>query len=212
MSELRCLSITASYGPNTVFAGLSLTVANTEIVSLVGPSGSGKSTLLRIIAGLDRPITGLVMLDADEITTWPTHLRRIGMVFQDGALFPHLSVADNIGYGLKMQGTPKAERRRKVTELLSLIRLDSFADRAVATLSGGEQQRVALARALAPQPRVLLLDEPFSSLDTDLRLELADEVRGVLQATKTTAVIVTHDRDEAARFGDRTVAMSDLLR
>jgi thiamine transport system ATP-binding protein len=210
MSELRCLSLSATYGTAAVFSNLSLTVLDTEIVSLLGPSGSGKSTLLRIIAGLDRPTAGLIMLDADEISDWPTHRRKIGMVFQDGALFPHMSVADNIGYGLKMQGVRKTERRQRVDELLALIRLDTFDARAVATLSGGEQQRVALARALAPQPRVLLLDEPFSSLDSDLRLELATEVRGVLKATSTTAIIVTHDRDEATRFGDRTVTMAEI--
>ncbi len=210
MSELRCLSLSASYGTTSIFDNLSLTVLDTEIVSLLGPSGSGKSTLLRIIAGLDQPAAGLIMLDADEISDWPTHRRKIGMVFQDGALFPHMSVADNIGYGLKMQGVRKDQRRQRVDELLALIRLDSFDDRAVSTLSGGEQQRVALAHALAPRPRVLLLDEPFSSLDTDLRLTLAAEVREVLQATKTTAIIVTHDHAEATRFGDRTVTMSEI--
>ena len=210
MSELRCVSLTASYGGKSVFNDLSLTVGNTEIVSLLGASGSGKSTLLRIITGLDQPVEGSVFLDADDITKWPAHQRRIGMVFQDGALFPHMSVAENIGYGLRMTGMHRAERTAHVAELLTLIRLETFGDRVVATLSGGEQQRVALARALAPRPRVLLLDEPFSSLDTDLRIELANEIRGVLRSTKTTAVIVTHDREEATRFGDRTVTMSEI--
>lgn len=211
MSALRCVSLTASYGGTPVFNDLSLIVEDTEIVSLLGASGSGKSTLLRIITGLEQPVGGSVFLDADDITKWPTHQRRIGMVFQDGALFPHMSVAENIGYGLRMMGMRRADRSAHVAELLALIRLESFADRVVSTLSGGEQQRVALARALAPRPRVLLLDEPFTSLDTDLRIELANEVREVLRSTKTTGVIVTHDRDEATRFGDRTVTMSEIV-
>ena len=210
MSELRCQSLSASYGEAAVFGDLSLTIADSEIVSLHGPSGSGKSTLLRIVAGLDRPRSGSVHLDADDITDWPSHLRTIGMVFQDGALFPHMSVAENIGYGLRTQGIKKAERRHRVDEMLTLIRLDTFGARSVSNLSGGEQQRVALARALAPRPRALLLDEPFSSLDSELRVALATEVREVLRMTGTTAVIVTHDRAEASRFGDRTVTMAEI--
>jgi thiamine transport system ATP-binding protein len=202
--------VTARYGATDLFTDLNLSVRHGEIVSLVGPSGTGKSTLLRIIAGLEPPVTGMVLLDDDDITTWPAHRRRIGLVFQDGALFPHLSVADNIGYGLKMQGIKREPRSRQVDELLGLIRLEGFGDRDVATLSGGEQQRVSLARALAPRPRVLLLDEPFASLDTDLREHLAREVRDILRARDTTAIIVTHDPHEAALFGDRTVRLADL--
>lgn len=211
MSRLTCTALKAEYENSAVFSNLSLRVEHGEILALLGPSGSGKSTLLRIIAGLEVPVAGTVFLDDEDVTQWPAHKRRIGLVFQDGALFPHLSVADNISYGLKMAGAKRASRDDRTKELLRLVRLEGFETRAVNTLSGGEQQRVAVARAIAPEPRVLMLDEPFASLDPDLRLHLADEVREILHSSGTTAIIVTHDPDEAQRFGDRIVGLAELV-
>lgn len=210
MSRLVCDSLWVAHGGTVVLRNLSLTVDHAEIVALVGPSGSGKTTLLKVIAGLDQPSRGTVRLDDDDITNWPAHKRRIGLVFQEGALFPHLTVGENIGYGLKMSGVARHDRTARIAALLDLIRLPNFEHREVHTLSGGESQRVALARALAPEPRVLLLDEPFASLDEELRIQLAGEVREILRARDTTAVIVTHDAREATRFGDRTITLNEL--
>ncbi len=211
VNSLRVLGLTAIFGTSTVFADLHLDVASSEIVALLGPSGCGKSTLLRLVAGLDRPSDGRIEIGREDVTNQPPHKRSVGLVFQDGALFPHLNARDNISYGLKMQGRRMAERHRMANDLLALVGLNGFGDRSVGTLSGGEQQRIALARALAPEPRVLLLDEPFASLDESLRNRLGAEVAEILRARGTTAVIVTHDPDEAARVGDRVVHFADLL-
>lgn len=185
---------------------VSLALRQGDIGVLLGPSGCGKTTLLRAIAGLERPQGGHIALDGQTVFGAPQGLhvaaerRRIGMVFQDFALFPHLSVAQNVGFGLAHVG--RAERRQRVQELLDLVGLSAMAARWPHQLSGGQQQRVALARALAPRPRLLLLDEPFSSLDVDLRERLAHEVRAILKQTHTTALFVTHDQLEAFALGD----------
>ena len=188
-----------------------LTLAQGEIGVLLGPSGCGKTTLLRAIAGLERPQAGRIILDGDAVVDGQAGLhrspesRRIGMVFQDFALFPHLTVSQNVGFGLAHLG--RAERRDRVQFLLDLVGLSAMAARWPHQLSGGQQQRVALARALAPSPRLLLLDEPFSSLDVDLRERLAHEIRAILKQTHTTALFVTHDQLEAFALGDHIGVM-----
>lgn len=179
------------------------------IVGLVGPSGCGKSTLLAAISGIVPLTAGTVLFDGADVTNTPVHRRGFGLVFQDGQLFPHRTVAGNIEFGLEMAHTPAAARLSRVEELLALVGLDGLGPRPVAELSGGERQRVALARSLAPQPRLLLLDEPFSSLDADLRVRLGHDVRSILKATGTTAVLVTHDADEAQRVCDSIVRMAE---
>lgn len=203
--------VTVRFGERTVLDRVSLTVAEGEVVALLGPSGSGKSTLLRVIAGLLVPDGGSIWVDGIDVSAVPAHRRQIGMVFQDEQLFPHLTVAANVGFGLRMRGRPKGEIATRVAELLDLVGLPSLADRHVTKLSGGEAKRVALARSLAPQPRVLLLDEPLTGLDRDLHDRLAGDLATLLRATGTTALLVTHDPDEAATIADRTVRWSPGL-
>jgi iron(III) transport system ATP-binding protein len=197
------------FGAVDVLRAVSLDVAPHETVALLGPSGCGKTTLLRSIAGLERIDAGRILLDdavvsADGVHVRPEH-RKIGMVFQDWALFPHLTVADNIAYGL-----PKAERHSaRVTEALALVGLEQLGDRSPAMLSGGQQQRVALARALAPRPRAILLDEPFSNLDTTLRVQVRSEVHRLLTELGITTVFVTHDQEEAFVLGNRVAVLHE---
>ncbi len=206
MSEgLSVRGLRVSLGGVPVLADIDLDVAPHEVVALLGPSGAGKSTLLRAIAGLIAPGSGTVAWDVDDLDTVPPHLRRIGLVFQDAVLFPHLSVAANVGYGIPELST--GARRARVEDLLALVDLAGYGDRSVDTLSGGQAQRVALARALAPRPRLLLLDEPFGALDRELRERLAGDVRAVLRASDTPALHVTHDEDEALRIGDRVLRL-----
>jgi thiamine transport system ATP-binding protein len=186
----------------------SFTVERGEIVALLGASGSGKSTLLRVIAGLVVPDAGDIQIDGVDVSDLPTHRRSVGMVFQDEQLFPHRSVAGNVGYGLEMQRVPKADRRARITELLELVGLPGFEDRSVGQLSGGEAKRVALARSLAPAPRVILLDEPLTGLDRDLHDRLALDVAAILRATGTTAIWVTHDAAEADVVADRILTLT----
>ena len=200
--------VTVRFDGKAVLDRLSLTVADGEIVALLGASGSGKSTLLRVIAGLLLPDAGTVTIAGADVSTLPTHRRSVGMVFQDEQLFPHRSVAGNVGYGLEMQRVPKALRVTRIAELLELVGLPGFADRAVDHLSGGEAKRVALARSLAPEPRVLLLDEPLTGLDWDLHDRLAVDVAAILRATATTAIWVTHDAIEAGTIADRIINLS----
>jgi thiamine transport system ATP-binding protein len=187
--------------------GLDLDVAPGEVVALLGPSGSGKSSLLRAVAGLEPVARGSITWDGADLAGVPVHQRGIGLMFQDGQLFPHRDVAGNVAFGLQMQRVPRTDRARRVAELLELVGLGGFADRDVASLSGGERQRVALARSLAPRPRLLLLDEPLSALDRALRERLAEDVRAALRTTGTTALFVTHDHDEAFAVADRIAVM-----
>jgi thiamine transport system ATP-binding protein len=187
--------------------GVSLEVHDGEVLGILGPSGSGKSTLLRAIAGLEVLDTGSVAWKGDDITAVPVHQRGFALMFQDGQLFPHRTVAQNIAYPLRIAKAPAAEVRERVESLLGLVGLEGFGDRRVTALSGGEQQRVALARALAARPRLLLLDEPLSSLDRELRERLATDLRGILTRTGTTAILVTHDQDEAFVISDRVAIM-----
>lgn len=202
--------VTVRFGDRCVLDRVHLEVAAGEIVALLGRSGSGKSTLLRVIAGLLPPDDGRVVLDGVDVTRRPAHRRGIGLVFQDEQLFPHRSVAENVGFGLRMQRAPAAEIAGRVAELLGLVGLAGYGERSVATLSGGEAKRVALARSLAPRPRVLLLDEPLTGLDADLHERLVADIGAVLRSTATTAVHVTHDRAEATALADRVVHIGEL--
>ena len=202
MLDIR--EVVVRFDGRTVLDHVSLQVDTGEVVAVLGPSGSGKSTLLRVVAGLLEPDSGAVLVDGDDVTHRPAHLRRIGLVFQDEQLFPHLDVAGNIAFGLRMRGDDRAAIRTRVDELLELVGLRGFGDRRVDRLSGGEAKRVALARSLAPRPAVLLLDEPLTGLDRELHDRLAAELATMLRSTGTTALLVTHDVDEAAAIADRT--------
>lgn len=207
MLELR--QIIKSYNHEPLLTGVSFEVHEHEILALLGSSGSGKSTLLRIIAGLEYPESGQVFWDGEDITDLPPYLRQFSLMFQDYALFPHRTVAQNVAFGLRMQGLPKAEIEMKVKEALTSIRMEAFAKRSVTELSGGEQQRVALARALAPQPRLLLLDEPLGALDHSLRVVLLEEIRQTLHKAGIPAIYVTHDREEAFAIADRLILLHE---
>lgn len=202
MLEVR--DVCVRFGERDVLHDVSLQVGDSEVVALLGPSGVGKSTLLRVVAGLLVPDAGTVWLDGTDLTEVPPHRRRIGLMFQDEQLFPHLDVAANVGFGPRMAGTQRAAIERRVAELLALVGLDGFGARRVTTLSGGEAKRVALARALAPEPAVLLLDEPLTGLDRELHDRLATDLASVLRGTGTAALLVTHDHDEAAVIAHRT--------
>ena len=207
---LEVVDVSVRFGERTVLDGVSLHVGDGEIVAVLGPSGAGKSTLLRIVAGLLRPDSGRVLLDAVEITDRPAHLRNIGMMFQDDQLFPHLDVAANIAFGPRMHRWNASEVADRVEHLLTIVGLAGFGTRRIDRLSGGEKKRVALARSLAPRPAVLLLDEPLTGLDRELHDRLIIELGDVLRATSTTAVVVTHDRDEARALAGRVVDWSEL--
>ncbi|MDM0089926.1 MULTISPECIES: ABC transporter ATP-binding protein [unclassified Variovorax] len=188
---------------------LSLDVRTGELVAVIGPSGSGKSTLLKLVAGLETGHTGRIVLGGEDMSRTPVHQRHIGMVFQSYALFPHLSVRDNVAYGLQLRKVGTAERHRRAQELLDIVGLGAYAQRAVAQLSGGQQQRVALARALAIDPRALLLDEPLSALDASVRGHLRDQIRSIQQRFDATTLLVTHDQEEALVMADRVAMLKD---
>lgn len=190
--------------------GIALSVMPGEIVAVLGPSGCGKSTLLATIAGIMPALGGTITLEGADITMLPAHLRTVGMVFQEPLLFPHLDVAANVAYGLERHGLGRRPARERANDLLAWVELDGFGTRRVDELSGGQAQRVALARALAPEPAVMLLDEPFSALDVDLRTRLAGEVSALLRDRGLSAIHVTHDPAEAAAIADRIVQFADL--
>jgi len=211
MSEaLELDHISVSFDGRRILHHVSMSIASGEIVALLGPSGSGKSTLLRVIAGLIHPDTGVVMLDGAPVTDIPTHRRSVGFVFQDEQLFPHRTVAQNIGFGLRMQRWQRAARDARVEEMLDFVGLSGFGVRRVTDLSGGEAKRVALARTLAPSPRIVLLDEPLTGLDRELHDQLTGELARWLRDAHTTALLVTHDRDEATSIADRVLSLADL--
>ncbi len=195
--------------PTPVLRGLSLDVHPGELVALLGPSGSGKSTILKIIAGIEQPDRGDVRFDEGSLLPVPPHQRGAVLMFQKAYLFPFLNVADNIGFGLKLQGMRKHQRRAEIARMLDLVELPGIERKYPAQLSGGQQQRVALARALVVQPRVLLLDEPFSSLDTAIRHTLQETIRRVQRELGITALLVTHDLHEAIAMSDRTALLFD---
>ena len=206
---LEVQNITKSYEGQPLLRGVSLKVGPGETVCLLGRSGSGKSTLLRIIAGLESAEGGQVLWEGADMRDVPVHRRNFGLMFQDYALFPHRNVAENVAFGLRMQGVPRAEIDLRVAEALEKVNLGRFARRRVTDLSGGEQQRVALARALAPRPRLLMLDEPLGALDRALREQLGDELRRVLHHTGIPAIYVTHDQEEAFAIADRLILLHE---
>lgn len=192
----------------TALDDINLSFPEGELTALLGPSGCGKTTLLRIIAGLESPSTGIVKLGGSDITPMPAYQRRFGMVFQSFALFPHLSVEDNVAYALSISGVNKATRRRRALDLLDLVKLAPLHSRRIGELSGGQKQRVAIARALAQEPKLFLLDEPMSALDAQLREEMQIELRLLQQQLGITTIVVTHDQREAMSMADRIVVMS----
>jgi thiamine transport system ATP-binding protein len=207
VSGLLVDSVRVAFGSTTAVDNVTLDVRPGEVVALLGHSGCGKSTLLRVVAGLEVPAAGRVCWDGTDLAPVPVHRRGFGLMFQEGQLFAHRDVGGNVAFGLRMAGMARSARQARVAELLELVGLPGTSRRALSTLSGGEQQRVALARALAPSPRLLLLDEPLSSLDSALRERLTAELAGIVRATGTTAVYVTHDHDEAFTVADRVAVM-----
>ncbi|UNK59444.1 ferric ABC transporter ATP-binding protein [Buttiauxella ferragutiae] len=204
--ELR--NVTKRFGNNTVIAGINLAIPKGEMVTLLGPSGCGKTTVLRLVAGLEKPTEGQIFIDGEDVTHRSIQQRDICMVFQSYALFPHMSLGDNVGYGLKMLGTPRAEIKTRVKEALAMVDLDGFEDRFVDQISGGQQQRVALARALILKPKVLLFDEPLSNLDANLRRSMRDKIRELQKQFNITSLYVTHDQSEAFAVSDTVLVMN----
>ena len=200
-------NVTKRFGPVVAVDDVSLSVAEGEFFALLGPSGCGKTTLLRMLAGFETPTRGQILIDGKDHSLTPPNRRPVNMVFQSYAVFPHMSVAENIAYGLRMDGVPAAERRERVAEALALVQLDGLGDRRPDQLSGGQRQRTALARALVKRPRVVLLDEPLSALDAKLREELRFELSRLQDKVGITFVMVTHDQDEALALADRCAVM-----
>ena len=207
-AAVRLSALHKSFGPVTAVAGVDLEIAEGEFFTMLGPSGSGKTTLLRLIAGFERPDAGRIELAGRDVTRVPPYARDVNTVFQDYALFPHMTVAQNIEYGLRVRRVPKAERREKTARALEMVRLPGLGGRKPAQLSGGQRQRVALARALVNEPEVLLLDEPLGALDLKLRQELQLELQRVQREVGITFVYVTHDQEEALTMSDRIAVLS----
>jgi len=207
MKHLTLSNISKEYGGTTVVQDFNLEVEKGEFVSFLGPSGCGKTTTLRMVAGFETPSTGTITMDGVDITKNAPNQRNVGMIFQAYALFPNMTVAQNIGFGLQIRRESKAAIKQRVEEMLALIRLEPHANKYPFQLSGGQQQRVALARALANQPQVLLLDEPLSALDAKIRVQLRSEIRAIQRKTGITAIFVTHDQEEALSISDRIVVM-----
>jgi ABC-type Fe3+/spermidine/putrescine transport system ATPase subunit len=197
------------FGRTVTADGLSLTVNRREFFTFLGPSGSGKSTILRMVAGLVAPDSGRIVIEGRDVAKVPPWRRNLGMMFQQYAVFPHMSVAENVGYGLKVRGERRGDIARRVGEMIDLVGLGGFADKSVTHLSGGEQQRVALARALAPSPRILLLDEPLSALDEKVRRTMQGELSGVHKKAGTTFLYVTHDQEEALTMSSRIAVVNN---
>ncbi|MDO5705741.1 MAG: ABC transporter ATP-binding protein [Paracoccus sp. (in: a-proteobacteria)] len=204
---LTLSNLKKSFGDTQVVRDFDLSLAKGEFISLLGPSGCGKTTVLRMIAGFETPTGGTITMDGQDVTRLPANKRRIGMVFQSYALFPNLTAAENVGFGLRVAGVSRAERNARVAEMLNLIGLPHLGDRYPFQLSGGQQQRVALARALAPRPQLLLLDEPLSALDAKIRVNLRNEIRQIQKNLGITTLFVTHDQEEALSISDRIVVM-----
>ena len=208
MAGVEVKGATKRYGATTALDRAGFAAAPGEFFTLLGPSGCGKTTLLRAIAGFVELTEGDVALDGASLAGVPAHKRNIGMVFQDYAIFPHLSVADNVAFGLRARKTPPAEIARRVAQALAMVRLDALAERMPAALSGGQQQRIGIARALVIRPRLLLMDEPLSNLDAKLRVDLRDEIRAIQKSIGVAAIYVTHDQEEALAVSDRICVMN----
>jgi len=209
VAEIRVVDVRKRFQGTKALDGVDLTAPDGMITAVLGPSGSGKTTLLRVIAGLETPDEGRVYFDGVDVTDAPASERGVGMVFQDLALFPHMTVLENVSFGLEARGMPRGEAKERAREVLEMLRLEGLEDRYPHQLSGGQQQRVAIARALAPDPRILLLDEPFGSLDAKLREELLWEVRRLREENGFTAIHVTHDQSEAMAIADRLAVMNE---
>ncbi|MBM7846606.1 ABC transporter ATP-binding protein [Herpetosiphon giganteus] len=207
MAFIELHNLTKQFGPTTVVSPLNLAVERGEFLSVLGPSGCGKTTTLRMIAGFEAPSGGSIKIDGADITRTPPSKRKIGIVFQSYALFPNMSVAQNIGYGLQIAKLSKQAIQQRVDEMLAIIHMQEFANRYPHQLSGGQQQRVALARALAIRPQVLLLDEPLSALDAKIRVSLRQDIRAIQRELGITAIYVTHDQEEALSLSDRVLIM-----
>jgi putative spermidine/putrescine transport system ATP-binding protein len=209
MAFLDITGVRKAYGPQTVVHHVDLAIERGEFVSFLGPSGCGKTTTLRMVAGFETPSAGRVVIDGKDVTPLRPNQRNIGMVFQAYALFPNMTVAENVGFGLKVAGKPPAEIAPRVEEMLRIIKLPQLGGRYPYQLSGGQQQRVALARALAIKPKILLLDEPLSALDAKIRISLREEIRAVQRQLGITTIYVTHDQEEALSMSDRIVVMNE---
>jgi putative spermidine/putrescine transport system ATP-binding protein len=207
-ADVVLTGIRKAYGDVVAVGGVDLEIARGEFFTMLGPSGSGKTTTLRIIAGFERPDAGRVQLGGVDVTGRPPYARDVNTVFQDYALFPHMTVGENVEYGLRVKGVKRAERRRRAAEALALVRLEGFGDRRPVQLSGGQRQRVALARAIVNHPKVLLLDEPLGALDLKLRVEMQTELKRIQQEVGITFVYVTHDQEEALTMSDRIAVFS----
>lgn len=209
MAFLSINRLTKTFGSNTTVKGVDLEVARGEFLTLLGPSGCGKTTILRMVAGFEMPSSGTIRIEDKDVTNLKPHQRKIGMVFQAYALFPNMTVRDNIAFGLKVAHRSGSEIDARVREMLDLIKLPQLADRYPYQLSGGQQQRVALARALAIKPQILLLDEPLSALDAKIRVSLREEIRALQRQLGITTIFVTHDQEEALSMSDRICVMSE---
>lgn len=209
-ADVTATGVSVSFDGHQVLRHVSVHAEAGEIVALLGASGSGKSTLLRVIAGLLTPDAGRIDIGGTDVTRVPTHRRGVGMVFQDNQLFPHRTTIENVEFGLKLAGVDRRERRERAELWLDRVGLDGFGPRRVTELSGGEAKRVALARTLVVEPAVVLLDEPLTGLDRELHDQLVEELAGLLRATSSTAILVTHDVDEASALADRTLMLSEL--
>jgi len=206
---LQLVDIHKSFGDVSVLKGISASISKGELLTFVGPSGCGKTTLLRIVGGFTPLTSGKVILDGEDIGSLPPNMRDTNMVFQSYALFPHMTVRKNIGFGLKLKKWPRKKINERVEELLSLVYMEGLGDRTIDRISGGQQQRVALARALALEPKVLLLDEPLSNLDANLRVVMREEIRNIQERIGITTIFVTHDQYEAMSISDRLLVLSD---
>ncbi|MDO4777834.1 MAG: ferric ABC transporter ATP-binding protein [Cardiobacteriaceae bacterium] len=200
-------NVTKAFGKSVVIDNLDLAIERGTMTTLLGPSGCGKTTILRLVAGLESPTSGQIFIDGEDVTRASIQHRDICIVFQSYALFPHMSIADNVGYGLKMLNVPRDERRRRIEEALELVDLKGFGERYVDQISGGQQQRVALARALVLKPKVLLFDEPLSNLDANLRRSMREKIRELQQSLNITSLYVTHDQSEAFAVSDQVIVM-----
>ena len=209
MALLEIENLSKTFGTNTVLHQFDMQIERGEFITFLGPSGCGKTTVLRMIAGFETPTRGTIKLGGRDVTHVRTRQRKVAMVFQSYALFPNMTVADNIGFGLKVMGRPQAEIKTRVKEMLELIKLPHLAERYPWQMSGGQQQRVALARALANKPQVLLLDEPLSALDAKIRVSLREDIRNLQRELGITSIFVTHDQEEALSISDRIVVMNE---
>ncbi len=207
MSFIEWRGVTKSFGGTIALDAVSLALREGDILAVLGPSGCGKTTFLRATAGLERPDAGRILCQGQDLAEAPPHKRGFGLMFQDYSLFPHLDVAGNVGFGLRMARVPRRRRAGRVREMLRLVRLEELSQRSIHELSGGERQRVALARSLAPSPRLLMLDEPLGALDATLRRELLGELSAILRRVGVTAIYVTHDREEALAVADKAAVM-----